>query len=801
MGAPNGGAPSPSPSPSQQEEPAATSPGGAPSTSYENVRRDVRVVLPARLTARQRAALHEGASAAGLAHESTGEGEERRLALGPAGAPEADLALPESSGSPPDTLLASCLADALGMDFGPFLARTAASAAAAGAVRVRAVVSKRPARQGPCVDAAEFAARMAPLVEMEKDAEVEQAQEMAGQVSLAFAQSKGFVLANLKCVGVEGGLLGRSLIKMVGNKNNGQDPLPASKMSPSDVVEIRQHKGDGAPIVEGVVFRMDDSSITVAVDDLPDDAALDVPLRVVRLANEVTYKRLRETLDVLSRGADIDPERFPGAALADVLFGRRDPAFDDKEFEWDAVNAGLDDSQKAAVSLALQAKDVALIHGPPGTGKTTAVVEAILQEVGRGSRVLAASASNVAVDNLVERLKGAQGSLKVVRVGHPARLLPQVLDSSLEALVLRSDNSALARDCRDEIRGLLRQMGKLERWKKAERREISGELRKLRKEERQRQEKAVEEVLGQAQVVACTLTGLQARSMRGQKFDVCFIDEAAQALEVACWGGLLRARKCVLAGDHLQLPPTVVSPQAEKAGLGVTLFERVHGMYGETVSEMLTTQYRMNADIMDWSSAQLYGGRLGAHPSVASHDLGSLGVRLPEGAGDDPELPVLMLVDTAGCEMDEAADEAGSKFNPGEARVVMALVRRLVRAGLQAGDIGVITPYSAQVGVLRELRGESLPGLEISTVDGFQGREKEAVVISTVRCNSEGGVGFLSDRRRMNVAVTRARRHCCLVGDSETVGKDGFLKTLISHFEDRAEYHSAEEFAGAGDDE
>ena len=397
---------------------------------------------------------------------------------------------------------------------------------------------------------------------------------------------------------------------------------------------------------------------------------------------------------------------------------------------------------------------------------------------------------------------------------------------SLEAHVLRSDESALARDCAGETKQLLTQLSKLDKWKRAERKQIQIELRQLKREERKRSELAISRVLDRAHVVCATLTGVQQRALRDAEFDVCIIDEAAQALEVACWAAVLKARKVVLVGDHLQLPPTVMAPAAAEGGLGVTMFERLHALYGDTIAEMLTTQYRMHASIMQWSSDVLYDGRLIAHASVADHTLYDLGVAVDDaidaaaagggggGVGNPSSPPpcpssghasssslsvppVLVFVDTAGCDMAERQDEAGSSYNEAEAALVMKLVGRLVARGLAPGLIGVIAPYAAQVAALKAQRreGEAWAALEISTVDGFQGREKEAIVISTVRSNTGQGVGFLADKRRMNVAVTRAKRQCVLVGDSETLRRDPFLEGLVAYFESRADYHSADEFA------
>ncbi|KAH1194718.1 DNA-binding protein SMUBP-2 [Glycine max] len=380
--------------------------------------------------------------------------------------------------------------------------------------------------------------------------------------------------------------------------------------------------------------------------------------------------------------------------------------------------------------------------------------------------------------------------VKLVRLGHPARLLPQVLDSALDAQVLRGDNSGLANDIRKEMKAL---NGKLLKTKdRNTRKDIQRELRTLSKEERKRQQLAVTDVLKSADVILTTLIGAFSKKLDSTSFDLVIIDEAAQALEIACWIPLLKGSRCVLAGDHLQLPPTIQSVEAEKKGLGRTLFERLAEVYGDEITSMLTVQYRMHELIMDWSSKELYNSKIKAHPSVTAHMLYDLeGVKRTTSTE-----PTLLLIDTAGCDMEEKKDEEDSTFNEGEAEVTVAHAKRLVQSGVIPSDIGIITPYAAQVVLLKMLKNKEdrLKDVEISTVDGFQGREKEAIIISMVRSNSKKEVGFLSDHRRMNVAVTRSRRQCCLVSDTETVSGDGFLKRLIEYFEEHGEYLSASEY-------
>ncbi|KAJ1294670.1 hypothetical protein BS78_01G163600 [Paspalum vaginatum] len=576
--------------------------------------------------------------------------------------------------------------------------------------------------------------------------------------------------------------MGKTLLEFQPNKG---DVLPSHKFGTHDVVALKPNKADAgsASLGQGVVYRLKDSSITVAFDDIPEDG-LNSPLRLEKLANEVTYRRMKDALIQLSKAV----QTGPCANLVPVLFGERAPMRSKDAMKFSPFNKNLDDSQKDAISKALGSRDVFLLHGPPGTGKTTTIIEIILQEVKRGSKILACAASNIAVDNIVERL--ARYRTKLVRLGHPARLLPQVLDSALDAQVLRGDNSSLAGDIRKEMKVLNSKL--LKAKDRNTKRDIRKELKTLAKEERKRQQLAVTDVLKNADVVLTTLTGASSKKLGGITFDLVVIDEAAQALEVACWIALLKGPRCILAGDHLQLPPTIQSVEAEKKGMGKTLFERLTEAYGEEITSMLTVQYRMHEHIMNWSSKELYNNKIKAHSSVAGHVL----YDLEDATRSSSTEPTIILIDTTGCDMEEVKDEEESTMNEGEAAVSIAHAKLLVESGVHASDIGIITPYSAQVTCLKMMRNKDakLKDLEISTVDGFQGREKEAIIISMVRSNSKKEVGFLSDHRRMNVAVTRARRQCCLVCDVETVSNDKFLKRLVEYFEENGEYLSASEY-------
>ncbi|TVU46312.1 hypothetical protein EJB05_05838 [Eragrostis curvula] len=667
----------------------------------------------------------------------------------------------------------------------------------------------------------EFVSSMGPLIDLEKAAEISAESETSAKT----LERRGCVMPNLKCTDAQTGLMGKTLLEFQPNKG---DVLPPHKFGTHDVVALKPNKADAgsASLGQGVVYRLKDSSITVAFDDIPEDG-LNSPLRLEKLANEVTYRRMKDALIQLSKGI----QTGPSANLVPVLFGEKTPMRSKDAMKFSPFNKNLDDSQKDAISKALGSRDVFLLHGPPGTGKTTTIIEIILQEIKRGSKVLACAASNIAVDNIVERL--ARYRTKLVRLGHPARLLPQVLDSALDAQimkiifafdyallsscyfaaivyviasyihdswdqVLRADNSSLAGDIRKEMKArepatVKALNSKLLKAKdRNTKRDIRKELKTLAKEERKRQQLAITDVLKNADVVLTTLTGASSKKLNGITFDLVVIDEAAQALEVACWMALLKGPRCILAGDHLQLPPTIQSVEAEKKGMGKTLFERLTEAYGEEITSMLTIQYRMHELIMNWSSKELYSNKIKAHSSVAGHML----YDLEEVKCSSSTEPTIILIDTTGCDMEEVKDEEESTMNEGEAAVSIAHAKLLVESGVHASDIGIITPYSAQVTCLKMMRNKDakLKDLEISTVDGFQGREKEAIIISMVRSNSKKEVGFLSDHRRMNVAVTRARRQCCLVCDVETVSNDKFLKRLVEYFEENGEYLSASEY-------
>ncbi|KAF7654221.1 hypothetical protein LDENG_00072190 [Lucifuga dentata] len=636
----------------------------------------------------------------------------------------------------------------------------------------------------------QFVAKTLELLQEEREAEVEENRIWQENISLKDLQSKGVCLLKLQIGSQSTGLYGRTVVILEPRKHLGVSSLPSNSFGPGDIVGLYDtgECSAASQIGTGIVTRVSQASISVAFEDSKDGLSFETDslYNLLKLANDVTYKRMKSALNALNGYSS-----GPVANLINVLFGDSKPSSHSQPNEVSFFNSNLDESQKEAVSFALSQREVAVIHGPPGTGKTTTVVEVILQAIKQGQKILCCAPSNVAVDNLVERL--VQCKAKVLRLGHPARLLESIQKHSLDAVLAQSDNANIIADIRKDIDKAF--MGMKKMHDKGQRGNFRREIGELRKELKSREAAAITQILKSADVVLSTNTGACAdgplKFLPAEHFDWVVIDECAQALESSCWIALLRARKCILAGDYKQLPPTIKSQTAASKGLSISLMERLIQMYGESVIRMLTVQYRMNSSIMDWASKEMYQGRLSAHSSVQHHLLKDLaGVTCVEETN-----AALLLIDTAGCGLSEmeVTDEQ-SKGNQGEVDIVELHIKALTEAGVKAKDIAVIAPYNLQVDLLRQKLSGRHPELEIKSVDGFQGREKEAVVFSLVRSNRKGEVGFLAEDRRINVAVTRARRHLAVVCDTQTVQNHAFLKTLISHMTEHGEVRTAFEY-------
>ncbi len=571
------------------------------------------------------------------------------------------------------------------------------------------------------------------------------------------------------------GLGGLQVIKLV--KKDRSLKLPWTRLQVGSPVQVSAKNQDDLQL-RGVVSHKKSDQISVALSgrdlhELPEPATFRLDLS----ADEITTQRQRAALRQVEGSNE-----GRVAELRGVLSGRVAPQTEPQpEVQPDPA---LNPAQQAAVRLGLEARDVALIHGPPGTGKTRTLVALMHAAVQQGRTVLATAPSNLAVDNMMQRL--IADNVKVVRLGHPARVMPQLQAHSLSVLIAEHEDVRRARTLVREAFQLRRRADKSTRTRldRKARGAMRYEAKQLLKDARRLEAQAAQRIIDAADVI-CATTSVDPNMLGRRTFDLAVIDEAAQSTEPGCWPPILRAQAVVLAGDHHQLPPTVVSPEAVEGGLNISLFERLMHHLAETSSVQLTLQYRMHEAIMGFSNQVLYEGQLQAHASVAEHVLSQLGGVQANASTDSP----LEFIDSAGAGWSEELEPDGeSRRNPQEAQCVLQQVQALAQAGLPLTDIAVITPYAAQARLLRTLLVDEQ--LEIDSVDGFQGREKQAVIISLVRSNEEAELGFVADVRRINVALTRARRKLIIIGDSATLGGHSFYRKLLSWVEAHGRYRS-----------
>lgn len=478
--------------------------------------------------------------------------------------------------------------------------------------------------------------------------------------------------------------------------------------------------------------------------------------------DETSYRLMFEALDRVIRARS--------GRLADLrdIFYTKAPAsrytFDAMRFPW------LNASQEKAVNEVLWAKDVAVVHGPPGTGKTTTLVEAIFETLRRESQVLVCAQSNMAVDWISEKL--VDRGINVLRIGNPTRVNDKMLSFTYERRFEAHPDYPQLWSIRKAIRELRQQRKHADSWHQ--------KMDRLKSRATELELRIRSSLFGEARVIASTLTGAANRVLEGEKYSTLFIDEAAQALEAACWIAIRKAGRVILAGDHCQLPPTVKSIMALKGGLGKTLMERIVENKPETVT-LLKMQYRMNEQIMKFSSEWFYNGMVESAPTVSHRGI------------LDYDTP-MMWIDTAECDgKEEFVGENFGRINRAEAELTLQTLQQyLEKIGKQrileeSIDVGIISPYRAQVQLLRkELRKREFFRpyrhlLTVNTVDGFQGQERDIILISLVRSNDGGDIGFLRDLRRMNVAITRARMKLIILGSSETMTSHPFYKKLYEY--------------------
>ncbi len=611
---------------------------------------------------------------------------------------------------------------------------------------------------------------------LEREAEAEKKEFEARREELKSrgkaAEETGQSLLALTIEDEYAGLGGRAVLVL---RKNNRTPLPWTRLDVGSPIFLSADGSEVKGSERGVVWVRRADQIHVVFDEVPeliDEVHL---LRLDLAYDDITRRRERAALD---RAEKAKGDRLAG--LRDVMLGLKAPAFDLPSDDLDFFDQGLNADQRLAVKRALAARDLAIVHGPPGTGKTTVLLEIVRQSVHAGKKVLVTAPSHLGVDNLLEKILAA--GLPAVRIGHPARVMEELQAATLDAQVEKHPDTKLARGLMREASQLFRQARRYTRAAppRGSKQATVQEARAMMADARKLEARAIDRVLDQASIIASTATGVDGSTLGSRRFDLVVFDEAGQATEPTTWIPLLRSDRVVLGGDHCQLPPTVLA--GEEGGLSVSLLERLALLYGSQITQLLTVQYRMNELIMGFSSQFFYEGKLKADPSVKDRRLAPL--LLP-----GSEVPVIQWIDTAGAGFEESAEGLrGSRKNEKEAQFIQTYVAHLLNLGLKPEQLAVISPYAAQVRDLRQLIDDAR--IEVDTIDGFQGREKEVVLISLVRSNDQQEIGFLRETRRLNVALTRAKRHLLIVGDSATIGGHPFYSALLSYFETAGAYLS-----------
>jgi superfamily I DNA and/or RNA helicase len=534
---------------------------------------------------------------------------------------------------------------------------------------------------------------------------------------------------------------------------------PVCFFSVDDKKNIRYLKSSGSvSYADGdrmVVIIPDDGQITGLYDKN------DIGIQL--FFDESSYKLM---FDALDRAINAKDNRM--ATLRDLFYSKQEAGkftFAASAFPW------LNKTQEHAVNEVLWAKDVMVVHGPPGTGKTTTLVEAIYETLRRENQVLVCAQSNMAVDWISEKL--VDRGVNVLRIGNPTKVNDKMLSFTYERRFESHPDYP-------QLWSIRKAMREMRQNRKRGDRNYHQKIDSLKSRATEIEVRINAELFGEARVIASTLVGSANRLLDGQKFGTLFIDEAAQAMEAACWIPIRKATRVIFAGDHCQLPPTIKSIAAMNAGLGKTLMERIVENKPDVVT-LLKTQYRMNDDIMRFSSDYFYNGELESAPQIKYRGI------------LDYDIP-MMWVDTAGMDSkEEFVGESFGRINKQEAELTLTTLEEYFnkigkeRILEERIDVGIISPYRAQVQYLRRLikKKEYFKPyrrlISVNTVDGFQGQERDVILISLVRANNEGQIGFLRDLRRMNVAITRARMKLIILGDSDTMGKHPFYKKLYEY--------------------
>jgi ATP-dependent RNA/DNA helicase IGHMBP2 len=536
--------------------------------------------------------------------------------------------------------------------------------------------------------------------------------------------------------------------------------------------------------VSGVVNYIDKDTMKIILnsDDIPDwiqqsNIGIDI------IFDDKTYNEMDKAMKKANNSKE-----FEFKQLRDKLLG----LLPQKEVSTPLVSyyENLNDAQNQAVHKIIHSEDYIIIHGPPGTGKTTTLVHAIKKLVENGKKVLVTAASNTATDLITERLFHLD--LNVTRIGNISRIDEELLHLTLDDKLSNHPESKIIKKLKSEAADLKKKANAyvkdFDKHAAYQRKKMYKEARELTDWSRQIENKLLIQILETSDVIASTVTGASSNILNNIDFDTVVIDEAGQCIAPATWIPILKAKRVVLAGDHFQLPPTVKSNEAVQKGLNITLMEMCFA-YAKNI-QLLNVQYRMHRFIMEFSNRYFYEGALKAHHSVENH---SIHEELQEN---------ITFIDTAGCGFDEIMHtENKSKYNPEEYFILREhlyqLVEKTFELGIQPG-ICILSPYKEQVNLIKKEVSEDKrlinSNIHVHTIDGYQGQEQDIVYISLVRSNERSEIGFLSDYRRMNVAMTRARKQLIIIGNSATIGNDKFYSKLLDYVEKEGMYYSAWEY-------
>lgn len=684
----------------------------------------------------------------------------------------------------------------------------------------------------------DFATSFLQIIEHEKNQDVEQTAEILKSLPLTKLVESGYAINNLILQNIRTGLAGKIYVEL-GPDNAISDEIKQNDIKVGDIVIIKNYQKDSQSYSKhskrdnkhnkskeksrngaskntdlediscsGVVYKMSQQLLVISIDEAQENNATMLykfnRFYTVKTTNTIVYKRMESTMRKL-----FEFEETPSNHIVQLLLNLS--SFTPRHIAEDVTffNKGLNQSQMDAIKFSLS-NNISIIHGPPGTGKTYTLIELILQLVkNKDQRVLVCGPSNISVDTILERLsKHLPGNL-LLRIGHPARLLECNLSHSLDILCKSGENGQILKDIYKDIDKTIKDIKKIKSFK--ERKEAWQEVKQLRKELRVRERKIIKDLVIEARVVIATLHGSSSKDLcsvyntEQKLFDTIIIDEVSQSLEPQCWIPLIshyksNYTKLVLAGDNKQLPPTVKTEDDNeiKLKLETTIFDRLEKIYKDQFKNLLNVQYRMNSQIMEFASDEMYQGKLIADESVSNKTL----LDLPNVEENDDTISPVIWYDTQGDDFVESmeiistnsssnsiSNIIGSKYNENEALLVKLHVKHLVDSNVSEDDIGVISPYSAQVSLLKKIIHPNYPNIEISTVDGFQGREKEVIILTLVRNNENFEIGFLSEERRLNVAMTRPKKQLCVIGSIEMLQRCGnqYLKRWANWSEENSD--------------